>query len=60
MGLGLALLANSRPYESLFFFLPVAGVLLLWIFRGAELWQSLRQVVFPIVGILFVTSVAML
>jgi hypothetical protein len=50
MGLGLALLANSRPYEGLFFALPIAGALLLWIFRrcGANLWQSLRQVVFPL------------
>ena len=58
MGLGLALLANSRPYEGLFFALPIAGALLLWIFRrcGANLWQSLRQVVFPVAGILLVTA----
>src|SRR5438067_9956355 len=30
MGLGLAILANSRPYESLFFGLPIAGALLVW------------------------------
>jgi len=58
MGLGLALLANSRPHEGLFFALPIAGALLLWIFRrcGANLWQSLRQVVFPVAGILLVTA----
>ena len=30
MALGLALLANTRPYESLFFCVPIAGALLLW------------------------------
>jgi hypothetical protein len=62
LGVGLALLADSRPYEGLFFALPVAGALLLWIFRrrGAELWQSLRQVLLPVTGILLVTAATML
>jgi len=33
MGLGFAIVANSRPYEGLFFGLPVAGVLAVWMFR---------------------------
>src|SRR5437867_7892398 len=32
MGLGLAILANTRPYESLFFCTPVALVLFRWMF----------------------------
>ncbi|MGA7925204.1 MAG: hypothetical protein WCA20_04340, partial [Candidatus Sulfotelmatobacter sp.] len=62
MGLGLALLANSRPYEGLFFALPIAGGLLLWISRqrGADLMLSLRQVVLPLALILSATAVAML
>jgi hypothetical protein len=32
MGLGFAILANSRPYEALFFGLPVAGALAVWMF----------------------------
>jgi hypothetical protein len=32
MGLGLAIVANSRPYEGLFFGLPVAGALAVWMF----------------------------
>jgi hypothetical protein len=33
MGLGLVILANSRPYEGLVFSLPVAGAVLIWIVR---------------------------
>ena len=32
MGVGLAIVANSRPYECLFFALPVAGALAMWLF----------------------------
>jgi hypothetical protein len=32
MGLGFAIIANSRPYEGLLFGLPVAGALLAWLF----------------------------
>ena len=32
MGLGFAILANSRPYEGLFFGLPVAAALAVWMF----------------------------
>jgi hypothetical protein len=62
MGLGLAILANSRPYEGLVLTLPIACALLLWIsrLRGVDLTQSLRKVVFPLALILSVTGAAML
>jgi hypothetical protein len=61
MGLGLAILANSRPYEGLVFSLPVAGALLLWLVRkrGAEFWESVRRVVVPLALVLFITALAM-
>jgi hypothetical protein len=62
MGLGVVILANSRPYESLFPTVPVAVALLLWIFRrrGADLTQALRKVVFPLALMLSVAGAAML
>jgi hypothetical protein len=50
MAAGLALLANTRPYESLFFCIPIAGALLLWIMgkNGPTLELSLRRVVLPL------------
>ena len=36
MGLGFAIVANSRPYEGLFFGLPVAGALVVWLFRKSR------------------------
>jgi len=61
MGLGLAILANSRPYEGLVFSLPVAGALLFWLARkrGAEFWKSVRGVVVPLALALFPTALAM-
>lgn len=62
MGLGLAVLANSRPFEGLFFSIPIVGALLLWISRrrGDDLTQSLRKVAFPLALILSVTAAGML
>lgn len=36
MGLGAAILANSRPYEGMVFCLPVAANLVAWVLRGAR------------------------
>ncbi len=33
MGAGLAILANSRPYEGIVFSLPIAGALLVWVLK---------------------------
>ena len=61
IGLGLALLANTRPYESLFFCLPIAAVLLIWMFgRSAPpLLLLLRRVLLPLSLVLTITVAAM-
>ena len=61
IGLGLALLANTRPYESLFFCLPIAAVLLIWMFgRSAPpLLLSLRRVLLPLSLVLAIAVGAM-
>ena len=50
MGLGLAILANSRPYEGLVVCLPVAAALFLWLFKkkGPELRLAIRRVIAPL------------
>jgi len=60
MALGLAILANSRPYEGLLFSLPVAFAMLFWLFRKNHppFSRSLTRVVLPIVSILFIASLA--
>jgi hypothetical protein len=62
MGLGLAIVANSRPYEGLFLGLPVGVALLVWILgKKAPPWSlSLRRVVLPLGLVLAVTAGAML
>src|SRR2546430_14863306 len=51
MGVGLAIQANSRPYESLFFGLPIAGALLVWMLgkNRPSLQMSMRRGFFPLV-----------
>jgi hypothetical protein len=61
MGVGLAILANSRPYEGLIFSLPVAAVLLVWLWkkRGASLENALRRVVLPLTLVLAIAGAGM-
>jgi len=61
MGSGLAILANSRPYEGLVFSLPVAIVLLWWMMRKSRppVRVSIRRVVLPLGLLLGVTAGAM-
>jgi len=58
MGLGAALLAGTRPYESLFLAIPVSAALLAWMLgkRSPPLAMSLRRVALP-VGLLLAMAV---
>ena len=62
-GIGLAILANSRPYEGALFSLPALFVLIRWFFRksgSVEAAQNRwRAVVFPIVLIVVCTGAFM-
>jgi hypothetical protein len=61
LGLGLAILANSRPYEGLIFSLPVVAALLVWTL-GKEhppYRTTLRRLVLPVGVILGIVSVLM-
>jgi len=51
MGLGFAMLANSRPYEGLFLGLPVAGALAVWLLGKTRpaMWLAARRVAAPLV-----------
>jgi hypothetical protein len=57
MGLGLAILANSRPYEGFVFSLPVAFLLFAWMFgkRSPSFKALLPRVVIPLCLVLAVT-----
>jgi len=61
LGLGLAILANSRPFEGLLASLPAAGALLLWMAskRRPALGVSIRQIVAPLLVVLALTAGAM-
>jgi len=61
MGLGLAILANSRPYEGLFFGIPVAVVLLIWLWKmkGAQIGRALKHAMVPLFAVLALTLLAM-
>jgi hypothetical protein len=60
MALGLAILAESRPYEGLVFSLPIAAAMLLWLTgpHRPPFSVSMGHIVAPIVLILAVTAAA--
>jgi hypothetical protein len=61
MGLGFAILANSRPYEGLFFGLPVAVALAVWIVGRSRppVSSVTRRVLAPLLLTLALTGCAM-
>jgi hypothetical protein len=61
MGLGFAIVANSRPYEGLFFGLAVAGALAVWMLgrNRPPLQLAARRVVAPLLLVLVLTGCAM-
>jgi hypothetical protein len=61
MGLGFAIVANSRPYEGLFFGLAVAGALATWMLgkNRPPLRLAVRQVIGPLVLLLVLAASAM-
>lgn len=64
MGLGFAIIANSRPYEGLFFGIPVGVVLLVWHWK---LWKmdrvalvgAVKHVMVPLLAVIALTLVGM-
>jgi hypothetical protein len=58
LGVGTAILANSRPFEGLFFCLPIAVVLLAWLAgkRSPSPRVRMTRVVTPLVAVLIVTG----
>jgi hypothetical protein len=61
MGLGFAILANSRPYEGLFLGLPIAAAMAAWMLRkdGPTLRLATRRIIAPLVLVLLLTACAM-
>jgi hypothetical protein len=55
MGLGLAILANSRPYEGLFFTVPIAITLMVSLWQKKDFSRSIRLVIFPL-GVVLVAT----
>lgn len=60
MALGLAILANSRPYEGLIFAFPVACTMLVWLAgkNHPALGRSVPRVILPILFVLLVAAAA--
>jgi hypothetical protein len=61
MAMGLGILANSRPYEGLVFSLPVAAVLIFWLFSESKTPARRKwvQVALPLAVLLFVLATGM-
>lgn len=62
MGVGLAMLANSRPYEGLFFSIPLLLLLAFWAARQprAKFRMIAQKLALPLGGVLAITAIGML
>ena len=61
LGFGLAILANSRPFEGFVLSATVAGALLLWAFgkKHPPKWTLWKRLALPVLVMLLVTAAAM-
>src|ERR1700676_4473743 len=61
MGVGLPILANTRPFEGFVFSLPIAAAMLVWLMKPKRIPAAtvLRRVVLPLILILGATGTAM-
>lgn len=63
LGLGIAILANSRPYEGLLLCIPAALFLLRWLagraYPNVNLHQRIRGVLLPLAAMLFLLAALM-
>jgi hypothetical protein len=59
-GAGIAILANTRPYEGLLLSIPVAITLLFWWLKkaGDEFWLAARRVIVPLALCVVITGIA--
>jgi hypothetical protein len=60
MGLGLVILANSRPYEGFIFSLPIAAAMAIWLTgrRRPALLPAFARVILPILAVLILGGLA--
>jgi len=56
LGIGIALLANSRPYEGLVFCIPLAAALAWWLLRPRGAAPDRRRPVIPVTLVLILTA----
>lgn len=61
LAIGIAVLANSRPYEGLVLVLPVAVASLFWLFSktGPAIQLAIKNILLPLCIVLSLTAVAM-
>jgi hypothetical protein len=61
MGIGFALIGNTRPYEGVFLGLPVAGAMMVWLIgtKGPSLRSAAKRVLAPILLVFALTLCGM-